>query len=55
MIGISASASDPGGFRLEVRVRDMSVVQKGSVFSRPARILVGIPEVSTTSSMDEFS
>jgi hypothetical protein len=33
----------------------MSVVQKGSSFSRPTRIPVGIPEVSTTSSPDEFS
>jgi hypothetical protein len=33
----------------------MSVVQKGSSFSRPKRIPVGIPEVSTTSSLEEFS
>jgi hypothetical protein len=33
----------------------MSVVQKGFSFSGPVRGPVGIPEVSTTSSLDEFS
>jgi hypothetical protein len=55
MAGISASTSNLGGFHLEVGVHDMSVVQKGSSFSRPARIPVGIPEVSTTISSSKFS
>jgi hypothetical protein len=55
MTGISASASEPGGFRIEVGVRDMSVVQKGSSFSMPTRTSTGILEVSTTISPDELS
>jgi hypothetical protein len=49
------SSFESGGFRLKVRVRDMSVVQKGSSFSMPTRTSTGIPEVSTTSSLDKLS
>jgi hypothetical protein len=55
MTCISAPVSESGGFRLEVRVRDMLVVQKGSSLSRLAKIPVGILEVSTTSSPNKFS
>jgi hypothetical protein len=55
MTGISTPTSELGGFHPEVRVQNMSVVQKGSSFLGPVRSLVGIPEVSTTSSPEEFS
>jgi hypothetical protein len=52
--GTSAPASKLGGFHLEVRVRDMSMV-KIILFSMPARTSGGILEVSTTSSLDDLS
>jgi hypothetical protein len=55
MTGISTPAPELERPHVVVGVQNMLVFQKGFSFSWPVRGLVSIPEVSTTSCLDEFS